>query len=813
MEPPPNTGLLYVSLADTDESDIPAPGSRRRRLRGACQTCRLRKGDSAKMPGGVCSNCIQFNSQCTRFKSDNLKKRTASRRVLPLVQDEDPYDGKTASEHVDSILRQSTAYIAAQDLRNILLDIARYSRELEQELEKVVSQLSSARRGSEPLSPLPERANPPSDEDGIVDSSPDGIMMLVEEFKDMALSNAARPVFFGRSSGLYLMKTAQELQELHGPGGKLPPPTRRRDEFWHSPWEITPPPPNPVYKFPPKDLLDDLVSLYFDRINILVGVCHRPTFERSVASGLHLVDHSFGAVVLAVCALASRTSNDPRVVLEGTNSKLSSGWEWFQQIQYPGRDFHVARSLHDLQRICLSVQYLQGTCSPDAVCALVAVGIRNLQELGIHIRGRYHGHHRNLSFATAVEEELYTRVFWCLLTGDSLISSFFGRPRIMMDDEQPAGKPSVYAYLVAYFKLLEILGTVQKKIYAVRRFQRNSTWSQAVVTELDSLLNQWLKSIPDHLRWDPTREDEPFATQSACLYVCYYHVQIQIHRSFIPSPMNHSPLTSTFPALAICANSARFCSWVMEVQARRGLITQPHVVSAIMDSAIVILLNVWGPGRAVMSDEDPQRAMNDVQKCIKVLKMYEVQWREDIGEYCAPLVQTLSDNLQRHPSSTSTTSASPEITEPSPSNTASSTDEYQDSQHVDDSEHYQYSPSPGNMPISTEDLGHWPVYQSWGIPFEGDLSGGLSYNNFDGGAYDSHSHLELASIARPHYPSDYVQPNSYPEYQSGDWATYDWTAYQNIGDHKYAAVLLRLNADPGLVVGSTRRRAQGCFGC
>lgn len=60
-------------------------------------------------------------------------------------------------------------------------------------------------------------------------------MMLVEEFKDMALSNAARPVFFGRSSGLYLMKTAQELQELHGPGGKLPPPTRRRDEFWHSP--------------------------------------------------------------------------------------------------------------------------------------------------------------------------------------------------------------------------------------------------------------------------------------------------------------------------------------------------------------------------------------------------------------------------------------------------------------------------------------------------------------------------------------------------------------------------------------------------
>jgi hypothetical protein len=100
-----------------------------------------------------------------------------------------------------------------------------------------------------------------------------------------------------------------------------------------------------------------------------MGLLHRPTFESSLASGLHLIDHSFGSIVLAVCALASRLvwlyalfsfrsrhfrySDDPRVVLGGTNSKLSSGWEWFQQIN-PARDFFLTRTLHDLQRIFVS---------------------------------------------------------------------------------------------------------------------------------------------------------------------------------------------------------------------------------------------------------------------------------------------------------------------------------------------------------------------------------------------------------------------------------------------------------------------------
>jgi hypothetical protein len=96
---------------------------------------------------------------------------------------------------------------------------------------------------------------------------------------------------------------------------------------------------------------------------------------------------------------------------------------------------------------------------------------------------------------------------------------------------------------------------------------------QQVVAQLDSSLNSWFDSLPDHcqyctlmfrtiwlslVRWDPNREDPIFFTQSAMLHSMYYNVQIQIHRPFINKP---SPLT--FHSLAMCANAARSCSRIL----------------------------------------------------------------------------------------------------------------------------------------------------------------------------------------------------------------------------------------------------------
>ena len=70
------------------------------------------------------------------------------------------------------------------------------------------------------------------------------------------------------------------------------------------------------------------------------------------------------------------------------------------------------------------------------------------------------------------------------------------------------------------------------------------------------------------MRWDPTRENLLFLTQSANLYANYYQLQIAVHRPFIPSPRKPSPLS--FPSLAICTNAARSCIHVLDMQYKRA---------------------------------------------------------------------------------------------------------------------------------------------------------------------------------------------------------------------------------------------------
>jgi len=110
--------------------------------------------------------------------------------------------------------------------------------------------------------------------------------------------------------------------------------------------------------------------------------------------------------------------------------------------------------------------------------------------------------------------------------------------------------------------------------------------------ELDSALNRWVDSVPDHrtphtahlpvvtyiyssVRWDPSREDDNFFNQSVALFAAYYYIQIIIHRPFISLPNKPSPLS--FPSLAICTNAARSCSHVLDIQRERNIKCPPHI--------------------------------------------------------------------------------------------------------------------------------------------------------------------------------------------------------------------------------------------
>ncbi|KAJ6589038.1 fungal-specific transcription factor domain-containing protein [Mycena capillaripes] len=629
------------------EAVLPVPGSKRRRLRGSCDICKVRKirCDSSQMPGNRCSNCIAFNSECTHSPTAAPKK-TASSKTPPATSSMDN-DDKTAKAHVAVIVLQATSYIPDSDVRRVLLDVSRYARSLE-------NQLASPKRSPSILSSLSPTGSPsphPIIKEEENESFVNGI--LTERF-DRFRMDSDLDRYFGKSSHFELINTAIDIKSIVEDHSRPKEPPKKRPLFWRSPWEydqLTSEDVLPPLIFPEPDLLRSLVDLFFARVNIVLLLLHRPTFEKSLASGLHLVDQKFGSTVLGVCAVSAKYSDDPRVILEGTNTRLSSGWKYFCQLQHSRKPLMRSFTLHEAQTLCLCIIYLQGSSASDGCWALGGVAVRYAQEVGVHRRNRYED---------KVLGEQWKRVFWLLICIDTLSSSFCGRPRatssddydvdypIECDDEfwepvepamafkQPPGKPSVVSYFNAYLKLMEIIEMAQKTIYRVNQRNRTEEWTQDAVISLDSALNAWIDSIPVHLRWDPNMENPLFATQSAALYACYYHVQIQVHRIFLVSPGNSAtcrpcPLrcelpTYNYPSLAVCASSARACSHVMEVALRRGLLCNPHILNAVFDACIVLLLNLWG-GRFIGLVVDPQKCLQDVDMCLRVFRAYETRWQ------------------------------------------------------------------------------------------------------------------------------------------------------------------------------------------
>ncbi|KAJ7447185.1 fungal-specific transcription factor domain-containing protein [Mycena latifolia] len=418
-------------------------------------------------------------------------------------------------------------------------------------------------------------------------------------------------LYYGKSSSVQFIKSA--IKHIHGNTSIVV--GVQRPEFWTTqPWEklvIE----TPQQVFPENDLLINLVNIYFEQINPIVSILHSPSFRQSIVEGLHFRDQHFGAVVLAVCSLASRSSDDPRVFLDEGNSEHSCGWKWFRQVRPLRTSFSPTPSLHQLQLICLSVLYLAGTSHPEECWILAGLGLRCAQGAGAHHRSGY-------SHMSPLEAELYKRVFYILVAEDSLMNSFKGRPSIThsvdfdldlpldCDEEyweipnavQPRGKPSASAFLVAYVPLMMIFGRIQRAVYPVN----GQPPSADIIAELDSELNGWVSALPAHLRWDPNQGNlvmvfalffgaavsyawlQVFLRQSAALYASYYHAQILIHRPFIPAPGKEAMPNTNFPSLAICANAARSCGHVLDVQTRRcpEILHHPQVSTVLFDCAV-----------------------------------------------------------------------------------------------------------------------------------------------------------------------------------------------------------------------------------
>ncbi|KAJ3794574.1 fungal-specific transcription factor domain-containing protein [Lentinula aff. detonsa] len=692
---------------------------KKRRLQNACDQCRSRKikCDSARMPGNTCSPCTSFKLECTHVAASAKKKRGPPKGT--------PRGQRTVKSIVSSILSDSyQPPTESAAIHKLLSDFAEHIRALDEEVSLLREQLNQSHNQSHnTLSPLsvmaPSTGTPNSQTSSkdvlltvnsmqistappgsYLDSDVHAIEGISEHFRRITFANA-KDRHFGGSSSLMLVKTAIDIKNEFSDSSAASRLLKdsncegdvggaeseyKRPEFWTiHPWQILPEDKTPPFVFPDEDLIDSLVTLYFTHVNAYFSILHEPSFIRSITQDLHHKDRHFGALVLAVCALGARFSDDERIYEDGidpttrTNdasrggaSEQSIGWKWIRQIQPVRRTFTAPPSIYEIQLYQIYVFFMQATSTPEICWILVSIGVRFAQDVGAHRK-------KQGNVKPTLESEMWKRAFWMLYVMDIFTSAFLGRPRsigmedfdidlpIDCDDEywenpdkpeqafqQPPGKPTRVSYTVCFIQLMDILALAMRTIYSIRKSDMWTKmgmsalqWNEKIVAELDSSLNKWIDELPEHLRWDPTRENPEHFNQSVMLYTTYYWVQIQIHRPFIARPGESSVLS--FPSLAICANAARSCCHVMEVQRRRNakLLTMPNLLMALFSSSLVLLVNVWQGRRLRGAGKDIEKELADVHRCINLLGLHENRWQQ-AGRFCDILREIIAISHFHH---------------------------------------------------------------------------------------------------------------------------------------------------------------------
>ena len=213
-----------------------------------------------------------------------------------------------------------------------------------------------------PLQFLTPSVAPEVDKDEL-SSSDDGAeeVKLVYNMQRLALDSTHRR-FFGKSSGAIFASSARDIKkkyaEIHEYGDLSRSFGVSRPQFWTAqPWvHAKIQAAKNEYDFPEQDLLWLLIDKYFTHVNAFLPLLHRPTFESDVSDGLHLRNGGFGGVVSLVCALGSRHTDDPRVLLPGTSDVASAGWAWFEQVQLTRNSCLAPASIHEIQSYSVRVR-------------------------------------------------------------------------------------------------------------------------------------------------------------------------------------------------------------------------------------------------------------------------------------------------------------------------------------------------------------------------------------------------------------------------------------------------------------------------
>ncbi|KAF7297811.1 Fungal-trans domain-containing protein [Mycena kentingensis (nom. inval.)] len=574
----------------------------KRKLDRSCEVCRKQKikCDGAQQDTGICSHCAEFNIPCV-YSAPVKRGPKKKASVTELLQRIAMLEAKLRAVSVSRLCAACSQPLVHAPARDLELEVSNPTQE-----------------GS-------------SDSSGEIDDLEEDA--LTAQFACISLGS-----HYSFGAGFDYLLAAKAVAEKNS--------ARKREAFealncqYAPSWDQEPTP--DYYVYPDNDLMAALVGLYFENVHSTLPILHRDAFERALSAKLHLRDGKFGATLLAVLAVASQYSDDPRVLVDGYSAQ-SSGWMYMTQIQLGLCSYEI--NVYEVQTAFLLSLYALTTSKAHSSWIYLGVGIRFLQQRGA--RSVYQPCFEDCETV----RDMWSRALWCFMCLDRILSVQFGRPvgldldafqqqlvlpRMDFAIQPPQEAVNYQSYIAIYVRLCKIIGNAMDRVYGsqfrARREPKNCERHQEVVAELDSELNDWVNSLPTHLRWtsEYSATSHPQAAayfdQAHILYVTQNYLRIVIHRPFIGLGD-----VIAAPSMSICTQAASCIiqatdAWLKTRQRLPSLL----VVCPVFLAAVTLTFTMWGkqsdiPAKISWSDKGEKL----VARAVEILESAEIRRAPD----------------------------------------------------------------------------------------------------------------------------------------------------------------------------------------
>ncbi|KAF8960829.1 fungal-specific transcription factor domain-containing protein [Flammula alnicola] len=184
------------------------------------------------------------------------------------------------------------------------------------------------------------------------------------------------------------------------------------------------------------ELMDSLVQCYLSTSYYIMPFLHVPTFLADYGNPQKWGEPGFASFIVAICCLASRHMDDPRVRAD-PNDGISAGTQWFE-LYGRLRTLPIADrpTLYNIQANLIAAVYGVGLGKLSKAAALLAEAITMSIDAGLHRSAD------SYDLFDPIEDEVRKRTFWCVYIWDKQLSAHFGRPSLLRLRDCDVPEPS-----------------------------------------------------------------------------------------------------------------------------------------------------------------------------------------------------------------------------------------------------------------------------------------------------------------------------------------------------------------------------------